>query len=90
MFHKLVRTLVIAVVAVGLTVSLALAETEWVIGKVKDIDAKGTITITTDDDQVKSLPVPKELLKGVKAGHEVEVEVVDGKVINLTNYSSDS
>lgn len=90
MFHKLVRTLVVTVVAVMLMVSLALAETEWVAGKVKSIDANGTITITTDEDEIKSLPVPKEMLKGVKAGHDVEIEVVDGKVTNLTNYSSDS
>ena len=90
MFHKLVRTLAIAVAAVGLTASLALAETEWVSGKVMSIDTQGTITITTDENEIKSLPVPKEMLKGVKAGHDVELEVVDGKVKNVTNYSSDS
>ena len=90
MFHKLIRTGVVAMIIVGLTVSVALAAEEWVSGRVKSVDAqKGTLSITTEDDSVKQLSVSKELLKGVQPGHEVDVEIVDGKVKNLENYSSD-
>lgn len=91
MFHKLVRTLVVAVAIAGMTVSVALAAEAWISGRVKSVDTNsGTLVITTENDEAKSLSVPKELLKGVKPGHEVDVNVVDGKVKNLENYSSGS
>lgn len=91
MLRKLIRTLAVTVVAVGLTASLALAETEYVFGKVTKLDATGgTITITTEENVSKRMPIPASLLKGVKPGHEVELEVVDGKVKSLSNYSADS
>lgn len=91
MLRKLIRTLAVAAIAVGLATSVALAETEYVFGKVTKLDAdSGTITITTEENQSKSMPVPANLLKGVKPGHEVELEVVDGKVKSLSNYSADS
>lgn len=91
MLRKLIRTLAVAVAVVGLTASLALAETAYVFGKVTKLDAaSGTITITTEENVSQSLSVPANLLKGVKPGHEVELEVVDGTVKSLSNYSADS
>lgn len=76
---------------VGLTMTVALAAEVWVSGRVTSIDAtKGTLSLMTEDGNVKQLSVSKELLKGVKPGHEVDIEIVDGKVRNLENYSSDS
>lgn len=91
MLQKLIRTLAVAAIAISLAASVTLAETEYVFGKVTKLDAAGgTITITTEENEIKSMPVPANLLKGVKPGHEVELEVVDGKVKSLSNYSADS
>ena len=89
MFRKLVRTFVVAVVIVGVAASLSLAQTSWFSGTVKSVDAaNGAITLTAEDETTKTFEVDKELLKNVKPGHEVELQLVDGKVTGLENYSA--
>ena len=91
MLQKLLRILAVSVVVLGMAMSPALSETEFVSGKVKSVDAeKGTLVLVTEEGDTKTLAVPKEMLKGVKPGHEVDVEIADGKVTGLENYSADS
>ena len=91
MSRKLVHTVLLTLVIVSMTLSLGRAAEEWISGRVLSVDANsGSLIITTDDNKLKRLSVPKELLRGVKPGHDVDVNIVDGKVKNLENYSTES
>ena len=91
MSRKLVHTVLLTIVIVSMTLSLGRAAEEWISGRVLSVDANsGSLIITTDDNKLKRLSVPKELLRGVKPGHDVDVNIVDGKVKNLENYSTES
>jgi hypothetical protein len=71
--------------------NVAFAESTVFSGKVKSVDAaKGTLVITTEEDNTKQFSAPAAQLQGVKPGHEVDVEVVDGKVQSLQNFSTDN
>ena len=85
------RVVVSTVVTVGLMIAVAFAESTVFSGTVKSVDAaKGTLVITTEEDNTKQFSAPAAQLQGVKPGHEVDVEVVDGKVQSLQNFSTDN
>ena len=88
MMRKLGYVVVSTVVAVGMLMSVALADI--FSGQVQSVDAdNGSLTIMTEDEGPKQFSaVPSELLQGVKPGHDIDVEVIDGKVQSLQNYSS--
>ena len=91
MSRKLVCTVFLTILIAGMTLSLGMAAEEWISGRVLSVDANsGSLTITTEDDKLRRLSVPKELLRGVKPGHEVDINIVDGKVKSLENYSTES
>ena len=89
MIRKFGCVVVNLVVAAGMMVSVALADT--ISGQVQSVDAKnGRLTIMTEEGDTKQFfSVPNKLLQGVQPGHEVDVEVVGSKVRNLQNYSLD-
>ena len=81
MSHKLITIVVLVLAALLAAPSLALAATETVSGMVQEVDMdNGRLVITTDADETRELTVPKELLKGVEPGHNVTIQIVDGKV----------
>ena len=91
MLRKLGQVVVGTVVVVGLLMAVAFADSTIFSGKVKSVDAvKGTLVITTEEDGTKQFTASSEQLEGVKPGNEVDVEVVDGKVLNLQNFSSEN
>lgn len=90
MSRKLVHTVLLTIMIASMTRSLGMAAEEWISGRVLSVDANsGSLTITTEDDKLRRLSVPKELLRGVKPGHEVDISIVDGKVRSLENYSTE-
>ena len=76
MFRTICSTLVVALVALCVASTVALAAETTVSGTVQSVDArKGHITLRSEEGKTVELQAPAELLAGLQTGDAVEVKV---------------
>jgi hypothetical protein len=89
MSHQVHRTLVVALTALFVVSTLALAADTKMTGTIQDIDGqKGFITLRSEDGGVVDLRAPTELLAGLQTGDMVEVKTSGRTVTEVSKKES--
>lgn len=84
MSRTFISVLVVAIAAVCLSASLVVADTEVLYGTIQQINQQqGAFTVQTEDQKMRSLQAPTDMLEGLEPGQMVEVELEDGKVVGI-------